>query len=75
MNTDYPTWIGKKVSKTALHKKPAQPKPFKSGLIKNTIKSLTINPHTNRETNRDKHIDKQRDKQRQTDRQTERQVS
>jgi len=48
MNTDYPTWIGKKVSKTALHKKPAQPKPFKSGLIKNTIKSLTINPHTNK---------------------------
>lgn len=45
---DYSIWVGKRVSKTALHKKPTQPKPFKSGLLKNTVKSLTINPNTNK---------------------------
>ena len=42
---DYSTWIGARVSKSAL-KQGTQPKPFKSKKLVNTVKSLTVNPNT-----------------------------
>lgn len=48
MMAEWSSWVGKRVSKTALHKKPTQPKPFKSGLLKNTVKSVVINTNTSK---------------------------
>jgi hypothetical protein len=47
METDYSSWIGKKVQKSGIRKN-VSPKPFKSGLKVNTVKSLTTNPHINK---------------------------
>lgn len=50
----YAGWVGKKVQKAALNRKhakggkPSSPKPFKSRLRENTVKAVTINPHTNK---------------------------
>jgi hypothetical protein len=44
----YSEWIGHQVSKTALIPKNKTPKPFKSGLIKNTVKDTVTNPNTTR---------------------------
>lgn len=44
---DYSLWVGKRVSKNGL-RKTTEPKPFKSGLKFNTVKSLTTNPNTNK---------------------------
>jgi hypothetical protein len=45
MEVKYSQWIGKKVSKTNL-RRDKNPKPFKSGLISNTVKNVTVNPNT-----------------------------
>lgn len=46
---EYSDWIGYKVSKTALIPKNKNPKPFKSGLLENTVKDIVTNPNTNRQ--------------------------
>lgn len=48
---DYIQWIGKKVWKKGLHKdskKDKQPKPFKSRLLKNTVKGVINHPQLNK---------------------------
>lgn len=42
------SWIGLKVSKSALSKKNLGFHPFKSRLKSNTVKSLKVNPYTNK---------------------------
>jgi hypothetical protein len=45
IDPDFALWIGLKVTKSALSST-RSPKPFKSGLKENTVKTLTVNPNT-----------------------------